>query len=142
MKRTYQDKFKNIETWAEIVDHYWHLYQGDMYNREDMWENTLHAMTNDDWWDWCDIEPAIKIQHEQHYSRYPKLRDDTKDIYRRLQLGQPITKKNGKNKNFTAFRALMAIHDLMNDIHGRPTQHYDPPKVEPQPSPFHSLFDV
>lgn len=144
MARTYEEKLANIEAWAAIVDHYWHLYKGDMFNHEDMWDHTLHAMTADDWWDWCDIEPAVKIQWEQHYRRYPKLADDTKDIYRRLQLGKPITRPNAKQKNFTAFRALMSIHDLINDIRGTPTKQYTVKDREPEPelSPFERMFDV
>lgn len=142
--RTYTDKLTNIVTWAEIVDYYWHLYQGDMYNHEDMWDHTLHAMTNDDWWDWVDIEPALKIQYQEHYRRYPKLTEDTKDIARKLQLGKPVTRPNAKQKNFTAFRTLMAIHDLVNDIAGTPTQQYTKKHREPTPetTPFERMFDV
>lgn len=140
--RTYQDKFNNILAWSQIVDHYWKIYQGDMYNHEDMWDNSLHAMTEDDWWDWCDIEPSIKIQYEQYYRRYPKLADDTKDIYKRLQLGKPITRKMGKSKNFTAFRCLMAIHDLFNDIQGTPTQQFTRTHKEEETTQFERLFDV
>lgn len=143
-KRSYQEKFQNIKSWAEIVDYYWHLYEGDMYNHEDMWEHTLHSMINDDWWDWVDCEPAIKIEYEEHFRKYPRLGTDTQDIKRRLMLGKAITKKNGKSKNFTAFRCLMAIHDLMNDIQGTPTKQYvkqEQPVTESE-SPFERMFEI
>lgn len=144
VKRTYEQKLHNIETWADIVDHYWHLYQGDMFNHEDMWDNTLHAMTDQDWWDWVDIEPALKIQWEQHYRRYPKLSDDTREIYAKLALGKPVTRKGGKHKNLTAFRTLMSIHDLVNDSRGTPTKQYpkNTAKVEESLTPYETLFDV
>lgn len=141
MKRTYDQKLENIIAWIDIVDHYWHKYQGDMRNHEDMWENTLHSMTDQDWWDWVDIEPSLKIQYEQHYNRYSKLSDDTKDIYKKLALGQPINRKNAKGKNFTAFRALMAMHDFINDIRGTPTVQYTAKKtVDEEQTQFDRLF--
>lgn len=141
----YQEKFSNIEAWAEIVDYHWHRLSGEMFNDTEFWDQTLHSMTDEDWWAWADIEPSIAIQYEEHYRRYPKLREDTEDIRRRLMLGKSITRKMGKMKNLTAFRTLMAIHDLFNDIKGTPTKQY--PKhtgtdSKQQQTPFEALFDV
>lgn len=140
----YQRKFANIEAWAEIVDYHWHRLRGEMFNDAEFWDHTLHAMTDLDWWDWVDVEPAIAIQYEEHYRRYPKLKEDTQEIRQKLMLGKPITRKNGKMKNLTAFRTLMAIHDLVNDMQGTPTRQY--PKHTEQrkehTTPFEALFDV
>lgn len=143
MKRDYQTKLKNIETWVEIVDHHWHRLRGQLHNDTEFWDDTLHAMQDQDWWDWVDIEPAIKIQHEYHYRRYGKLTEDTKDIYKMLALGKPVTRKNGAHKNITAFRTLMSIHDLFNDIKGTPTRQFSAvDTIEEQATPFEKLFDV
>lgn len=143
-KRTYQQKLANIEAWAEIVDYHWHRLKGQMFNDLEFWADTLHAMTDQDWWDWVDIEPSLKIQHEEHYRRYSKLSEDSQDIYKRLALGKPITRPNGKHKNLTAFRALMCIHDFVNDYKGTPTVKYQKPCDAKQDSvtPFEHLFDV
>ena len=140
----YDEKFRNCQAWSEIVDYHWHRLRGQLFNDTEFWDHTLHAMTDHDWWSWCDIEPAIAIQYEEHYGRYSKLREDTADLRRRLMLGKPITRKNGKMKNLTAFRTLMALHDLVNDINGTPTKQY--PKhtdaKQEDSTPFETLFDV
>jgi hypothetical protein len=128
-KRSYDQKFNNIRDWVEITNHHWHRLKGEMFNDQEFWEHTLHAMSDQDWWDWVDIEPSIKIQYEEHFRKYSKLTEDTKEIYTKLALGKPITRKMGISKNLTAFRALMCIKDLFNDINGTPTVPYDKPKV-------------
>lgn len=144
MKRNYQQKLTNIQNWSAIVEYHWHRLKGLVRNDAEFWDHTLHSMTDQDWWDWCDIEPSIKIQHEEHYRRYPKLSEDTQEIRSRLMLGKQITRKMGVSKNLTAFRTLMAIHDLVNDIKGTPTVQYTDKdrKPEPELSPFERMFDV
>lgn len=128
-KRNYQEKFDNITAWVEITNYHWHRLQGEMFNDEEFWDHTLHAMTEQDWWDWCDIAPALKIQYEEHWRRYPKLDVSTDDVYKNLMRGKPVTKKSRKGKNFDAFRLLMNIKDFVNDINGTPTRQY-PKRVE------------
>lgn len=145
-KRLYEHKLSNINAWVEITNHHWHRLRGEMFNDEEFWDHTLHAMTNDDWWDWVDIAPSLKIQYEQDWRRYPKLDTSTEDIKKTLMLGKTVTKKNRKGKNFDAFRLLMNIKDFVNDINGTPTKQYpkksDTDTKEPQPTPFESLFDI
>ena len=133
--RTYDQKLKNILDWVEITNHHWHQLKGEMFNDEQFWDDTLHAMTNDDWWDWCDIAPALKIQYEQEWRRYSKLDESTKEVQKDLMLGKPVTKKSRKGKNFQAFRLLMNIKDFVNDITGSPTKEYTAKDREPQPEP-------
>lgn len=141
MTSRYEQNLTTVIAWTEIIDHYWHLYQGELYDHEDFWQNTLHAMTADDWWAWCDIAPSLEIQYGEHWRRYPKLKEDTLEIQRRLQLGKAITKPMGKQKNFTAFRCAMAMHDFINDCLGKPTKKYSK-KPEPEPlTPFERLFE-
>ena len=143
-RRTYDQKFNNIRDWVEITNYHWHRLQGEMFNDQEFWEQTLHAMTDQDWWDWVDIEPSIKIQYEEHFRRYSKLTEDTREIYTKLALGKPITRKMGVSKNLTAFRTLMAIKDLFNDIAGTPTVKYDKDKSKDTDcdlTPFEQLFD-
>lgn len=138
----YQQRLELINTWLQIVDYHWHRLKGQMHNDSAMWDDTLHSMTADDWWAWVDIEPAVRVEFQELYDRYPKLSQDTEWIKKRLQLGKPITHKMAKGQNFTAFRCLMAMHDLFNDIKGTPTRQYDQ-ESEPEPeTQFERLFDV
>ena len=143
-KRTYEQKLTNISDWVEITNHHWHRLKGEMFNDPEMWDQTLHAMTNDDWWDWVDIAPALKIQYEYEWRRYPKLDTSTEEVKRDLMLGKAVTKKSRKGKNFQAFRLLMNIKDFLNDVNGTPTRQYtdrDRQQVEEVERPVDRLFD-
>jgi hypothetical protein len=141
-KRTYDDKLKNILDWVEITNYHWHQLKGEMFNDEQFWDDTLHAMINDDWWDWVDIAPALKIQYETEWRRYPKLDVSTQEVHKDLMLGKAVTKKSRKGKNFQAFRLLMNIKDFINDITGQPTHQYTAKDREPVPelTPKETLF--
>jgi hypothetical protein len=134
-KRTYDDKLKNILDWVEITNYHWHQLKGEMFNDEQFWDDTLHAMIADDWWDWVDIAPALKIQYETEWRRYPKLDDSTEAVHKDLMLSKAVTKKSRKGKNFQAFRLLMNIKDFVNDITGSPTTQYTAKDREPVPEP-------
>ena len=144
-KRSYDEKLTNIIDWVEITNHHWHRLKGEMFNDEQFWEDTLHAMTAEDWWDWCDIAPALKIQYEQEWRRYPKLDVSTQEVLRDLMLSKAVTKKSRKGKNFQAFRLLMNIKDFVNDIMGLPTVEYTAkdrvPVAEPTPKETLFIFD-
>ena len=141
--RTYDDKLKNICDWVEITNHHWHELKGEMFNDEQFWDDTLHAMTKDDWWDWCDIAPALKIQYNKEWRSLPKLEVSTEEVKRDLMLGKAPTKKSRKGKNFQAFRLLMNIKDFVNEIAGTPTVQYTAKDREPipEPTPKEMLFD-
>lgn len=143
MKKTYEEKVKNINTWVEIVNYYWHLHKGVLNNEAEFWENTLHSMTNSDWWDWVDIEPALKAQHPDIFQRYSKCSSTTKEIENALMRGKDIIKKHRAGKNFTAFLLLMNIKDVMNAINGTPTKHYEPEKaVVPEPEAKNNFLEM
>lgn len=124
-RKTYDEKLRNINLWVEITNHYWHKLRGDMYNDTEFWDHTLHSMSADDWWDWVDIAPALKIQFEDCWRRYPKLEDSTNQVRKTLMLSKPVTRAKGKGLNFEAFRLLMNIKDFINDINGTPTKQYN-----------------
>lgn len=148
MKKTYDEKLTNINTWVEIVNYHWERLKGDLYNDKDFWNDTLHSMTNEDWWDWCDISPALKAQHPDVFAKYPYTEISTEEVLKQLHKCKPIVKKNIAGKNFAAFRTLMNIKDVMNEIAGTPTKQY--PKVSPKPSQppkkpgstFSDLFEI
>lgn len=141
-KRTYDQKLANINAWVEITNYHWDRLKGEMFDDEEFWNHTLHAMIADDWWDWIDIAPALKIQYEQDWRRYPKIDISTQEVQKDLMLGKPVTKKSRKGKNFQAFRLLMNIKDFINDINGTPTKAY--PKtgtvIDDTPTQFEILY--
>lgn len=141
-RQTYKDKLTTIITWTEIVNYHWDRLKGEMYNDEEFWDDTIHAMHSDDWWAWVDIAPALKIQYEAEWRRYPKLDISTEEVKRDLMLGKAVTKKSRKGKNFQAFRLLMNIKDFLNDVAGEPTRQFtdkDRQLQEPE-SPKDKLF--
>lgn len=140
--RTYDLKLQNVCDWVGITNYHWHRLKGLMYDDKEFWADTLHAMTKDDWWDWVDIAPSLRIQYQEEWRRYPKLDEGTEAIKKSLMLGKPVTRKNGVGKNFEAFRLLMNIKDFFNDLAGEPTQqykHHSEP-VEQDVTQFDKLF--
>lgn len=146
MKRSYQEKLKNINIWVEIVNHYWHELHGELYNNKEFWANTLHAMEDQDWWDWLDIEPALRAQHPDAFQRYHTINQCNEQLRKKLMFGKPVTKQHRPGKNFEAFRALMNIKDIVNWINGQPTEQYTTKTInqtqeQNQPTQFQQLFD-
>ena len=144
MSKKYQDKLDNINCWVEIVNIHWDRLRGEMYNDPQFWDDTLHAMGKDDWWDWIDIEPALAIQYAEAFRKYPKCHEATEEVKRIVMLGKDVIRKNHKGKNFTGFRALMNIKDVINEINGTPTRIFrkeEPLAVEDTETQFEKLFD-
>ena len=141
--RTYDEKLKNILTWVEITNHYWNLYRSDINNKTDFWDNTLHAMTERDWWDWVEIEPALRAQHPNSFRAYPWIKDGTEHINKSLMYGKPLVKPMRPSANFNTFRAWMNIKDVVNDLVGEPTKQYPKPEeIKPEDTPKNNWQDL
>lgn len=144
MKRSYQDKLHNINLWVEIINYHWDRLQGELYNDPEFWDHTLHAMATEDWWDWVDIEPALRAQYPDAFQKYSYCKQATEEINKKLMLGKDIAKKGRVGKNFEAFRALMNIKDVVNHINGTPTRLF-PKKPEvtvEDAKPASKFFDL
>jgi hypothetical protein len=120
IKKPYEQQLKNINDWVEIVNYYWIQLDGVLHANTEFWNNTLHAMSPEDWWDWIEIAPALKAQHRDEWQRH-NLVHDTKAIEKKLMMGKPVVKKMRPESNRDAFRTLMKIKDFINDINGTPT---------------------
>lgn len=149
MANKYTENLETIKTWVEITNLHWERLEGEMFNDETFWDDTLHAMTDNDWWAWVDIAPALKIQHSEVWRKYPKLDTSTEEVKKLLMLGKPVTKKARKGKNFEAFRLLMNIKDFINDINETPTKVFTKPKVTTEHTEeytrvtiWHNLFEL
>lgn len=134
MTRTYNEKVDNVVNWVKIVNYHWTRLEGDLHNDKDFWRDTLHAMDDSDWWDWVDIMPALKAQHPQAFAKYPYAEISTEYITKKLHKKQPVVKKNITGKNFDAFRALMNIKDVVNEIAGVPTIEFKKTRTSHRPS--------
>lgn len=143
LKRNYSEKEKNVHTWVEIINHYWHELRSELYNNTEFWDNTLHSMQDEDWWDLCEVYDILRQQYPELFYRFPKQFEDIAWIKRRLMLGKPVIKPMAKNFNTTGFRSWMVIKDVINDIKGTPTVDYknNPPKAEETQTQFERLFD-
>jgi len=141
-KRTYDQKLQNILDYVEITNYHWDRLKGELHDDEEFWQHIFGTMTEQDWWDWVEIQPALKIQYEQEYRRWYKLDEGTADIHKRLAFGKPLYRKDQKNGNKAVFRAWMNIKDFINDITGQPTVQYTAKDREPvpEPTPKETLF--
>ena len=151
MKRTYQEKVENITNWVKIVNYHWQRLNGQVNNDKEFWSQTLEAMTNEDWWDWVDIFPALKAQHPDAFAKYPYAEIGTDHITKKLHKMQPVVKPSVAGRNFEAFRTLMNIKDVINFIEGTPTIQFTKKKIERKKkieagarpaSTFNVLFDI
>lgn len=138
----YQTDIELISAWSDLVDHHWHRLRGQLHNDKQFWADCLHDIPTDLWWSWVDVYPSLAVQHREFLERFPKLKEDTGWIKAKLMLDKPVTKKNLSQYNITAFRTLMTIHDLVNEIRGTPTQQYSQSK-QPEAladTPYARLF--
>lgn len=149
MTSRYEDNLNLIKAWVELVNYHWDRLEGELFNDSLFWQETLESMSDNDWWAWVDIAPALKIQYNEQWRRYPRLDIATEEIKKLLMLGKPVTKKSRKGKNFEAFRLLMNIKDFVNDINETPTKTYTKPKVTTEVTEdytrvtiWHNLFDL
>jgi hypothetical protein len=145
-KRTYQQKLANINAYVEITNYHWDRLLGELYNDDEFWEH-IFEMTNDDWWDWVDIEPALRIQYPDYFRRFPKVDSGTAYIKECLMKGKKLYKKDVKNANFQTFRAWMNIKDIINEINGTPSKQYTDKERQTakelvNPTPFEKLFSI
>lgn len=135
-------------TWTEIANHYWQVHLGELRNQKEFWDNTLHAMPVEDWQSWCEIAPALAVQRQMEWQRYPQLAADTREVERRLLLGKPIVRQHRMGANLVAFRLFMNIKDFFNDCADQPTRHYTQSERElartlarESKNPYHTLFE-
>lgn len=144
-KRTYFQKLANVVAYVEITNYHWDRLLGEMYNDKEMWEH-LFERSNDDWWDWVDIEPVLRVQYPDSFRRFPKIDAGTEHIKTCLMKGKPLYKKDIKNANFQTFRAWMNIKDVVNDIMGTPNKEYtnkdrQEAHDKANPTPFERMFE-
>jgi hypothetical protein len=147
MKRTYQEKLANINNFVEITNYHWDRLLGILRDDEEFWEHTFGTMTNQDWWDWVEIEPALRAQYPDEFRRFPSVKQGTEHINKCLMMGKQIYRKDVKGANFNSYLAWMNIKDVMNEINGTPTKVYTDKdrKKGPEdddPTQFQKLFDI
>ena len=159
IKRTYTEKIQTLNDWVAITNYHWERLNGQFYNDAEAWDQTLHAMREQDWWDWVEVEPALRAQYPDSFQRYPYISQGTEHINKALMFGKALIKKDVTGANFNTFRAWMNIKDVINDINGTPTKEYPKPvdvkklpvkeqkklakkaKVETKTEIFSSLFE-
>jgi len=116
-----------------------------LYNNTEFWENSLHAMKDEDFWDLIDVYDIQKQQYPEEFYRFPKQSGDMDYIRRRLMLGKPVVRPMQKSANTPVFRALMVTKDVINNVNGKPTVNYkDLPadtEVDDKPTQFEKLFN-
>jgi len=153
MKKTYDQKLENVTNWVKIVNHYWPTLQGEFYNNKEFWDQTFHSMTEEDWWDLCDVMKVLEIQEPELFRKYPYASIRIEDVLKKLHAGKSVVNKHISGKNTVAVGALMNTKDIINEIAGTPTIQFKKPKKKNKLKPpskrkerpsnnFNSLFDI
>ena len=139
--RKFQDKVANLRDWVEIINYHWDRLRGELHNDTEFWEDTLHAMTNQDWWDLVEAYPTMYDLHSDLFREHGGMARDIQTIESRLMLGKPVVKTGRRDHNFSPFRALMVLKDVLNDLMGTPTKKFDQ-VVDDTPTQFQQLFEI
>lgn len=142
--KNYQQKEKNVNDWVDIINYYWHKLESNLYNDKEFWDNTMHSMDTQDWWDFYEVYDIVRQQYPEEFHRFPKMSTDMNWVYKQLMLGKPVIKPMAKNYNTTGFRSWMVMKDVINNVRGTPTVDYknNPPKPDEPETPFERLFDI
>ena len=141
-RRKFQDKLNNIQSWIDIFNHYWDQLKGEYYDHKPFWDNTLHAMTNDDWWDVVDCYERLYDDYESYFRSHGYIANDIDIIKRRLNKSQPVVKPDVRDYNRPAFHVMVVYKDVLNDINGTPTVDYSKKVVKEEPTHFQTLFEI
>lgn len=137
MNQTFEDKMEECAAVVRITNDYWIKYQGQLFNHEDFWDDTLHSLDNQFWWNVIDVMKALEQISPEHFitgSRYA-----FSEVERCLmhEGHKPRCLDSRKNKKIE-FKALMHLKDILNSIAG-----YEPPTKFPKedkPTGFEKLF--
>lgn len=146
MKRTYQEKLANIKAFVEITNYHWDRLLGWLEDDKEFWSHIFETMTEQDWWDWVEIEPALRAQYPDEFRRFPRVKQGTEHINKCLMMGKKLYHKDVKGANYQIYLAWMNIKDVMNEINGTPTKQYtDKDRQQAQeianPTQFERLFE-
>jgi hypothetical protein len=127
-KRTYDEKYQQVQIWIDITNHYWHVHQGILKGKDDFWNDTLHSMQEQDFWDMVDICEVLILQYPEKFGQLYKVKEHLTTIKKRLHQGKPVIKQWAVSWNNPAFHTLMEIKDVLNDLGGTPTKQF--PKIK------------
>ena len=141
MKLTLEEKVQITQHVVNELNRFWIKYQGDLYNHEDFWNQTLHAFSNEDWEIFMDVMDLIRLEDPNCY--LPGSISVFQDVRKELVLKGHVprcldTRKNKK----TEFKALMHIKDVFNNLTGYiPPTKFNSKPLDLQATPFERLFD-
>ena len=134
------DGIENVNSWVNKINKHFERCRGQVNNDKLFWDECIHNKLQADWWQLIDVWKKLENDFG-HISQVRKHKERLNNVLvppieRKLMLGAPVIRKNQKGKNFDAFRLIMQMKDLLNEIKG-----YEPP-VEPEKlTQFETWFD-
>jgi hypothetical protein len=138
--------FTQVENWVNTMRPHWAHLKGDVHNDKDFWAHCIHSIKADVWTAWCHLYGELNQSHPGYFRKHSYIYEDTVTIATRIDKGEAITKpynKTGYNK--PAFRAAMAIKDIIAEITERPFITVETPqpqkKAKPTPQEVQAQFD-
>lgn len=134
-----KDKVLITGIWVKEVNKYWNICKGELRDHKGFWNDTLHSMTNKDWEDMMQVMDYIRATDPHMINDHAAIVFDEvkKVLMYEAHSGNPRALDARKHKH-KAFKSLMNIKDIINDITG-----YNPPTSWPKdepPSPYETLF--
>lgn len=129
--------FATLEQWINSMRPHWAYLNGDVFNDKDFWSQCIHSVKPETWIAWCNIYGELNQSHPEYFRKHSYIYEDTVTVATRIDKGQAISKpynKTGYNK--PAFRAAMAIKDIVAEITERPfaTTVNEPVKKKSKPT--------
>lgn len=145
-QRTYKEKKETVKAWVEIINYHWDRLYGVLNNDKDFWADTLHAMQDCDWWDCVDVADVLTRQYPEHFRPFSNFSQDLQEVTKRLHQGKAVVKPMRVSYNLAAFRMLMTLKDVVNEIRGTPTKRFTKRQQQLQqeidePTQFERLFN-
>lgn len=113
-----KDKYDDWVTICEQIRPIWEDSKKEVHGNKDLWK-IIHALANnpDLWTNFAEIAPFVQQQHPGIFKKKgPCLYEDLHEVTGRISRGQPITRPWQNQYNLPAFRAVMAIKDIIFGI--------------------------
>lgn len=135
----FEDKVRITHEWVKAVNKYWIICEGELFNHKEFWSETFHSMSNEDWEDMIAVMDVVKATEPGVVSDIAAVAfDEVKQVLMyEAHSGNPRALDSRKHKR-KAFKALMNIKDIINDLSG-----YKQPTKFPKkstPTGFENLF--
>lgn len=127
INQQFKNKLEECEAVVKICNSYWIKYKGDLHDKADFWDDTLHSLDNEFWHNAVSVMRVFAEVCPEH------LLSGTQTIFRDVEA---VLLKQGHQERCLdkrahkklEFKALMHLKDVINSIGG----YEAPTRFEPE----------